>query len=246
WARRPLTDEQLDYLHRDTAYLPGLRERFSARLREADLEEEAGIEFRRLAAREGKPVAFDPEGWRRIKGAGRLDAVGRAILSRLHVWREREAERRDVPPFKVLSPRTMHALAAHPPTDTRGTQALSAVGPRERRRYGNAILAALREGRRLAAEGRAPGKPARPRLPREEMVRRGRERKREDALRRWRRAEAEAREVPPLVVLPNPALQWIVRERPRDVDALAAHPDVGNKRAARYGRAILETLNGTG
>ena len=44
------------------------------------------------------------------------------------------------------------------------------------------------------------------------------------------------------VVLPNPALQWLARERPTDVAQLADCPDIGPKRTERYGAAWIKLL----
>jgi len=242
WGRRPFTDEQIDYLVRDTAYLPGLRERLRARLAEADLLEEADVEFRRLAQRVGKPVGFDPEGWRGLKGAAKLDARGRAVLEALHRWREAEAERRDVPPFKVLAPAAMLAIAREPPEGARDPRDLRALHPRDRRRYGPAVLEAVTRALARARDGQAPEPDRRPRRTAAEIAAHKRERRIEEALRAWRRREAEARKVPNLVVLPNRALAWLTRERPRTLEHLAACEDVGPGRVARYGEAVLEVI----
>ena len=242
WARRPLEPDQIDYLYRDTAYLPGLCADLRARLEAADLEEEAEIEFRRLASRVGKHVVSDPDGWRRIKGASKLDARGRAVMAELHAWREGAAEDRDTPPFKILAPRAMLALAEKPPKKARDPQALTALHPKERKRWGAEVLDALRRGLQIADEGSAPPADIKPRLTREEAARRKQERTREEALREWRKIEATARKAPNLVVLPNRAIAWIIREMPNSVTALAEHDDIGPKRAARYGEQILEVL----
>jgi ribonuclease D len=60
WAKRPFTPSHLDYLRGDTRFLLDLRERLGARLRDADLEEEVAIEFRRLAERKGVAPVDDP------------------------------------------------------------------------------------------------------------------------------------------------------------------------------------------
>jgi ribonuclease D len=246
WGRRPLTPEQVAYLHRDTAYLPGLCTRFRGRLEAADLVEEAEIEFARLARRRGEERAFDPEGWRRIKGSATLDATGRAVLHALHAWREAEAERRDLPAFKVVGPDALLALARRPPPDGTPPGRLFALAPRERERYGAGIAEALREGWRIAGAGKAPGPDRGERVPPAEQALRKVWRRREEALRDWRRDAASKRRVPPLVVLPNPALLALVRDPPPDLEALARVPDLGTKRLALYGDQILEVLSKTG
>jgi len=242
WARRPLTEEQLDYLRRDTMYLPTLRAHYGERLREADLEEEATIEFRRLAGRRGSVPVFDPESWRRLKGAGRLDARGRAILRALHVWREAQAERRDVPPFKVLGPKTMLGMAERPPRRVRDARDVPALGPRERQRYGHALAGVLRGALEEVERGEAPpaalGERPSPDALREARTRR----KREDVIKDWRREEAQRRGVPNAVVLPNPAVAWLAERTPRRIEELDACADIGAKRAARYGALWIDLL----
>jgi ribonuclease D len=242
WARRPLTDEQLDYLQRDTIYLPELRKHFGERLAAADLEEEARIEFDRLARRRGRPVEFDPEGWRRIKGARRLGGTGRAVLRALHLWREREAEKRDLAPFKVLAPRAMLQIAEQPPKSPRHPGDVPFIGPRDRRRHGRAILEALERGLASARKGDVP--PERLTQPLDAQARRAaqREKKRTDRLKAWRRKEAARRDVPNVVVLPNPAVEWLARGEPHVVADLAACEDIGTKRVERYGEKIIDLL----
>ncbi len=242
WAKRPLTDEQLDYLRRDTMYLPALRAHYTERLVDADLEEEAAIEFRRLAGRQGTPAAFDEDGWRRIKGARKLDARGRAVLKELYLWREKRAEKRDVPTFKVLSPRIMVDMAAGVKRPPRSPHELQGLSDGLRRRFGRDFLRLVRTGLNAAEEGRAPDAHDGPR-PSPEEVRAGKiQRKREDILKDWRRGEARKREVVNAVVLPNPAVAWLARERPTDVADLAACPDIGPKRTARYGATWVKLL----
>jgi ribonuclease D len=242
WARRPLSAAHLVYLQGDTQWLLALRDLLAARLAEQDLVEEAEIEFRRLARRRGKPHAPDPERWREVKGAEALDADGRAALHVLWAWREAEAERRDVPAFMVLPPLALLTLAREAPRAADPRHPLPGLGAREAGRYGRALREALERGLHLAREGRAP-----PPRERERPTEAGREaarlrRKREEALKAWRRTEAHTRRVPNVVVLPNPALEWLLAQGAATLEELAAHPDVGPKRAARYGAAILAAL----
>ena len=244
WGQRPLTPEHVDYLYRDTAYLPELRRRLHARLEAADLLEEADIEFRRLAARRGVVPEFDPEGWRKMKGTQGLDDQGRSILKRLWLWRDGVAESRGRPPFKVFPPRVMVDLASRPPKRLDRPDDLRAVPASLRRRHGRSILEALRKGLDDARDGRAPIADTRKRLTPEERQANKVFRKREDTLRAWRKKEAARRKVPNLVVLPNPALLDLCREMPESVATLAAHPGIGEKRAQRYGKTLLDVLHG--
>ena len=44
-------------------------------------------------------------------------------------------------------------------------------------------------------------------------------------------------------MLPNPGLAWLATEVPQRIEELAACPDLGPKRIARYGTKWLELLN---
>lgn len=243
WARRPLSPDQLAYLQRDTIWLPHLREIYGNRLAEAGLDEAFGIEMGRLAARRGSPLQKDPEAWRRAKGVSRLDARGRSVFEALWRWREGEAEARDLPPFKVLAPAVMVQLAERPPRDASGPDALRGVPPREARRHGRAIRAALAEGLERNTRGEAPPPDERPRLSDDERRAIKERRDLVDRLRAWRKDEAERRGVTTLAVLPNPGIEWLVDNRPGTLDELAAAPDLGPDRIARYGQALLAKLS---
>jgi ribonuclease D len=239
WRRRPFGPAELDYLRSDVAHLLALRDDLGAALVSADLEEEAAIEFRRLAARPLPPAADDPEAWRRMKGVDRLSPKSRAALLALFRWRDSVARERDVPRFHVLGNEALLALATWIPLDAKALSAMREVPPPVARRHGEALLEALREGMAAADRGEVPE------LPRDPPRPGGREaREREEALREWRTEEARRRGVPNVVVLPNPALEAIAASPPHDVEALAALADVGRKRAERYGEEILRRARG--
>jgi ribonuclease D len=243
WGRRPLTPEQIDYLRRDTMYLPTLRAHYVRRLAEADITEEAHIEFARLATRQGSPARFDEEGWRRIKGARGLDARARAVLRRLYLWREDRARARDMPPFKVLAPAAMVALARQVRRPPRHPGELPGLTDRQRKRHGRDLVPVVAAGVEDAAAGRAPGRAARPRPTPQEVAQARTRRRREDRLRAWRRREAQRRGVPNAVVLPNPALQWLLDEMPARAEDLGVCPDIGPKRVERYGSDWITILD---
>jgi DNA helicase-2/ATP-dependent DNA helicase PcrA len=58
----------------------------------------------------------------------------------------------------------------------------------------------------------------------------------------WRRARAEADEVPPYVVFDNKTLDAIARTRPQTLRDLSALPGVGPVKLERYGHAVLELV----
>jgi ribonuclease D len=143
WGRRPLTRDQIAYAALDTHYLLPLRDLLVRDLEARGLGEEARREFDRLAAAEPHERVFDPEGWRRLKGAGQLDPAGRHVLRALWLAREAHAREADRPPFKVLAEHAMVDLARLRPRTAQEIGRVPGVTPAVMRRLGDAIRAAI-------------------------------------------------------------------------------------------------------
>jgi ATP-dependent DNA helicase RecQ len=67
-----------------------------------------------------------------------------------------------------------------------------------------------------------------------------------EALREWRRGEAQAQAVPAYVIFQDRTLAEIAAARPRTLDALAGIPGVGRTKLERYGAAVLRVVGGSG
>ncbi|WP_372619369.1 DNA helicase RecQ [Falsiroseomonas sp.] len=63
-----------------------------------------------------------------------------------------------------------------------------------------------------------------------------------EALREWRRGEAQAQSVPAYVIFQDRTLAEIAAARPRSLDQLGAIPGVGRTKLERYGAAVLRIL----
>ncbi|MEQ8848586.1 HRDC domain-containing protein [Botrimarina sp.] len=100
WRRRPLSDAQIEYALEDVRYLLPLHDRIMTRVRElgreAWLEEETDSFVREVLD------ARTRERWRKVSGSGGLPVRSLAIVRELWRWRQAEAERRDLPPKRVL------------------------------------------------------------------------------------------------------------------------------------------------
>ncbi|MGD9539155.1 MAG: ribonuclease D [Alphaproteobacteria bacterium] len=163
WARRPLTDRQILYALSDVSHLRPIYEHLSAELersgRRSWLDEELGA-LADPALYEGDPR----QAWRRLKPRS-SNRRFLAILRELAEWREREAQRRDVPRNRIVRDEALTEIAAHAPraaselAKSRSMSAKVAEGP-----FGEAILAAVRRARELPEEEcpELPPAPARP------------------------------------------------------------------------------------
>jgi ribonuclease D len=146
WGRRPLSREQLAYAALDTHFLLALRERLLSELTARQLLEEARREFARTAAVEPRERVFDPEGFRRIRGARGLGVGPLAVLRALYLSREERARAADRPPFKVLGDQALLELARLRPRTEAAMLAVPGVTSAVLRRMGDAILAAVAAG----------------------------------------------------------------------------------------------------
>ena len=144
WGRRPLTSDLLGYAALDTHYLLPIYDALSAELSARGATGEARREFDRIAAAEFRERAFDPEGWRRLKGARDLDGPGRTILRALWIAREERARADDRPPFKVLAEQAMLELARRRPATDADLARIPGVTPSVLRRMGPALRAAIK------------------------------------------------------------------------------------------------------
>lgn len=106
WAKRPLTDVMVEYALNDVIYLQPLAEVLVKKLKELGryewFEESCDDALRKGKERE----LHRDEPWR-IKGSGKLSALGLAFLKEIWYWREEEAQEWDKPVFMVCSNKTL-------------------------------------------------------------------------------------------------------------------------------------------
>jgi ribonuclease D len=148
WARRPLSEAQLDYALADVTHLarlyPDLRHRLetSGRLEWVEAEMQALCD----------PALYDvdPENaWRRLKPK-RFQTRYLAVFKAVAAWRERTAQARDQPRGRILKDEAIDELASQAPTDLEGLGRLRGVpkgfgGSRFGQEVLEAISAALKD-----------------------------------------------------------------------------------------------------
>jgi ribonuclease D len=100
WRRRPLSEAQIDYALEDVRYLLPLHDvlqRLLEKHRRVDwMAEEMATWLREVTDARQRPR------WRRVSGIGGLSTRSLSIVKHLWTWRQEEAERRDLPPRRVL------------------------------------------------------------------------------------------------------------------------------------------------
>ncbi len=148
WSARPLTPQQIAYAAADVTHLRAAYRKLRAKLEREGRLDWVAEEMAALA----DPTTYrtDPdEAWLRLKprsGNRRFLAVLRAVAA----WREREAQRINIPRQRLVKDETLLEIAAQAPTDAAGL-ARARGFPRSiaEGKAGAALLAAIAEAKAL-------------------------------------------------------------------------------------------------
>ena len=147
WARRPLSEAQLDYAVGDVTHLaalfPKLRERLEKAGRLGWVSEEMGVLT--------DPATYDVEpenAWRRLKPR-KFNARYLAAFRAAAAWRERTAQARDQPRGRILKDEAIDEIATQLPLDVDALNRLRSV-PKGfgGSKFGPELAAALNEAMR--------------------------------------------------------------------------------------------------
>lgn len=234
WACRPLSADEMEYARLDTHYLLPLREILWAELSKAGRLAEAREMFAEVTGAVWHGGDFDPNGFWRIRGARDLDPTDLAVLRELYLFRDREARRRDRPPFKVIADATLLRLAKARPRNLAELGRIKGMTPYLVRRYGHHVLQTVIQGQHT--DPPSPIRNHNHRRPKAEVI------ARYEALRAWRKARAAQCGVDPDVIVSNVVLKTLARRRPRTLEDLAGLAVLGPVKRKKYGREILQVL----
>ncbi len=133
WRRRPLSPQQIEYALDDVRHLAPMRDKLSARLEE--LGRSSWMEAEMQAWQDDIDEYRSRERWRRVSGLAGLSNRSMAIVRELWRWREEEAERRDVPPKRVLRDDLIIELAKRRTPDIRQIQAVRGLDRGDLKRF---------------------------------------------------------------------------------------------------------------
>ncbi|MBV8764530.1 MAG: ribonuclease D [Hyphomicrobiales bacterium] len=145
WSRRPLSEAQLNYAKADVTHLRAVYEALAGKLaasgRESWLAEDMAV-LEAPGTYETKPE----DAWQRL--AGRLKKQrDLGVLIEVAAWRERDAQKRDVPRQRVLRDDALMEVVQARPQSVEALGRLRAVSQGlERSRAGQAIIAAVERG----------------------------------------------------------------------------------------------------
>ena len=125
WSRRPLSEAQTRYALGDVTHLRTIYEALSSRIRGAGRLPWVEEELARLLL----PSLYEnppEEAWRRLKVRSR-DARFLALVQAIAAWREREAQRRDLPRGRIIRDDVVMEIAASRPRSVEELRGLERV-----------------------------------------------------------------------------------------------------------------------
>lgn len=113
WSRRPLDKRQIDYAIADVTHLSVIFPMMLEKLKTTGRGMWLNDEMERIS--DAANYRNDPENaWTRIKVQSRKpEVLGR--LQAMAAWREKEAQRKNIPRGRIMKDETLADIAAHPP-----------------------------------------------------------------------------------------------------------------------------------
>jgi ribonuclease D len=237
WAKRPLSQEMLEYAATDTRHLPVLRDRLRARLEEMGRLAWAEEEFRIQEQIRWAPSDPDDDAYLRLKNTRDLDRRGLAALRELFAWRESEAAERDVASFRVLGNEILVETARRLPSSPKELESVPKLSAANARRWGEPLLAAVARARALP-EAELPERPRHPRRPQHDPDLDAQV----DRLKAVRDREAARLELEPGFLMPRSQLEEIARRTPRSEAELASIEGVRRWQVEAAGAALIGAL----
>ena len=237
WSQRPLSPEMLEYAAMDGRYLIPL-----ARMLEKELEEKSRLSWVEEECQFLSKVRFTPPShnplYLRVKGAFRLDPRSLAILEALLKFRETQARKSDLPPFKVLGNESLLELATQKPLRLEEFETGKTLSRKQIDRYGTHLVREIHRAMAIPDEA-LPVYPreAKPDLP-------SAVRKRVKALKAWRDLRAKSLGMEPGILLNNALILDLAFKNPQSIKELEEIPGLKKWRQDHFGRDILAAQTG--
>lgn len=228
WLRRPLSADQLDYAREDTRYLLPLWESLADEARAAGWGDALDEECAALAQLKAERTEFDPFGWRRIKGANKLDHPAQLRAAAVWRWRDETARAVDRHPSRLLAPWAVLYLAQSGPGTERNGPA-KGVPSNLAPQYMEALAEILRD---------PPDTVLKP--PRKPRRRHGVDSETFDVrmsrLGSWRSKTSDETGLDPGFMAPRGVLEAVARAEVDEPEQYAELPEVRTWRVERWGR----------
>jgi len=232
WSQRPLSPEMGEYAAMDVGHLIPL-----ARALEKELEEKGRLSWVEEECQLMSKVRFAPRSrdplYLRVKGASLLDPRSLAVLKALLEFREAQAQKSDLPPFKVLGNETLLELAMKKPLRLEEMETGKALSGKLIRRYGTRLLQEIHRAMAIPDEDL----PVYPRKKWVDLPPPARQRVK--ALKTWRDMRAKDLGMEPGILLNNALINGLALKNPRSIKEMEEIPGLRKWRLNQFGQGIL-------
>lgn len=231
WSKRPLDEVALQYAAADVCHLFTLHDALAGKLRDLGRLGWVEEECARLCEVRHTPMDLTATVLSQST-ARKFNGRQLAVLLALYRRREDEARRLDRPPSHILPPPVMTAIAADPGAKL---EDLAELTPRQLKRFGRMIRAAVNEGLNGPPVARpAPTSPPR-RRPTQAQT------QRLLTLKAWRSQQAKDLDVDVALVWPMRSLERLARE-PQTLEDELASADVRAWQRDRFQASLQRAL----
>jgi ribonuclease D len=232
WSQRPLSPEMVEYAAMDVEYLLPL-----AGVLEKELEEKGRLSWVEEECLFLSKVRFPPPSheplYLRVKGASLLDPRSLAVLKALLEFREAQAQKSDLPPFKVLGNEPLLELAMKKPLRLEEMETGKVLSGKLIHRYGTRLLQEIHRAMAVPDEDL----PVYPRKTWTDLP--SPARKRVKALKTWRDMRAKDLGMEPGILLNNALINDLALKNPRSIKEMEEIPGLKKWRQNHFGREIL-------
>jgi ribonuclease D len=232
WGIRPLSEAMVDYARLDTHYLFHLREILAQDLSDKNLYSVAQEDFLQACKASGHKPESRHNGCWKVAGSNKIDPQQAALLQQLCIYRDEQAQKADLPHFKVLSNQLLLDLSLAAPETLETMKEVSGVTEKILHRHGSGLLRAIKIG--INSPPIYKQDHSRPDL---HFIRRL------ELLKEWRKTKAKELKVESDIVLPKEILERIAARNPRNLEELTALMADTPSRLKNFGSLILEKLS---
>ena len=219
WSKRPLDKRLLDYAGDDVRFLETLVEILAGKLKELGRDGWHQESCRWMVEATGMDKARpDTDKEWRIKGTRQLDRRQLAYARQIWRWREHEAKRADLPPFKILVNHQLLELATWAQCNPGKSLAQGPKLPRNCTGRRNGALRKAIEKAHTLGESSLPRipRPTRSNPPSAEC------KKLAELLRQECHRIANELDIEPFVLAPRATIAVVARNRPDTIDTMMA------------------------
>jgi ribonuclease D len=232
WSQRPLSPEMVEYAAMDGRYLIPL-----ARMLEEELEAKGRLSWVEEECRILSKVRFQSPNaaplYLRVKGASLLDRRSLAVLEALLQFRETQAQKSDLPPFKILGNEPLLALAMKKPSSLEELETGKVLSRRQIDKYGTHLLDEIRQALAIPDHDL----PAYPRQARPNLS--SAVRQRIKALKTWRDMRAKSLDIESGTLLNNSLIDDLALKHPRSMKEMEEVPGLKKWQLDAFGPEIL-------